>query len=230
MKKLPTCVFLMFILNAKGQVVEHVQLWNHLHLEHHLNERNTLNYELGYRFQITPFQSKQSLQRISFTRKLNSPFSFGAGIASFEHFKDTGIQWESRLFQDLNHTLKTEKIHWTNRLRLEEKFYWRFGNHEQMLKVRFRYRTGVDIPFSIGKKEAKLGLSDEILVETDPVSNLTYMNRILPNFTVELNDRNSITLMYSHQKYWKDDGSLITPVIWLNYKLKLINKLKEESH
>lgn len=224
MKKLLSCVFLTFILTAKGQVVEDVQFWNHLHLEHHLNERNTLNYELGYRFQITPFENKQSHQRISFTRKLNSPFSLGAGIASFEHFKATGIQWESRLFQDLNHTLKTEKIVWISRIRFEERWFWNNDHFDQLFRFRTRFKTGFEIPFQVLEKNLKVGLSDEIMMEVDPSLVNSYTNRILLNLTYEFNDQNSLMVQYNHQNWFQKENSIILPVFWISYKFKILSK------
>jgi hypothetical protein len=184
-------------------------LWSRYYNQLLLNEKWSLHSEFDNRLFVQPIQENLYLIRVQGRYKINDHLETGAGFAYFS--VDTQVPEinpnystpEYRGQQDITWKLNRNKVTFTQRFQLEERFIHNTNKDERLpgttFSWRFRYRLQADYTFWKKEKQLlKAVVSDEIMFNFGKkiIKNTFDQNRIYAALHYGLNSNLAFELGY----------------------------------
>src|SRR5690606_6903398 len=151
--------------------------------------------DTGFRWKDGFAENSQFLIRTSLGYSLNQNLRAGAGVAYFGHYsQDTLNRVEYRPHQELQFKSVYNKIKFSQRLRIEERFFNPLNNPNNNFNFRFRYSFIVSVPiFKLSKNNPDsmflLNVGDEIFINAgkERPTQTFDQNRFVVSPTFQLN-------------------------------------------
>ncbi|MEH6408830.1 MAG: DUF2490 domain-containing protein [Leeuwenhoekiella sp.] len=244
MKKKYLFYALIFVISSatfaqEKTVKKSNQQWLGYYTQLKLNEKWAVLTDFQYRWKDGFDQSAQFIIRSQASYKLDENLTVGAGFGYVGFYTDNDIsRYEYRPYQEGVLKGKLLSLNFTQRLRLEERFFHLKATAQNTFNFRFRYRLLTTIP--IAKLSAKnldflleLSLGDEIFINAgkDVVTNIFDQNRFLIVPSVQVNKDLTITLVYNSQfgSTSMPDVFNQTNILWLTARHNLNFLAKKKS-
>jgi hypothetical protein len=194
-------------------------LWSRYYNQLLLNEKWSLHSEFDNRLFVQPIQENLYLIRVQGRYKINDHLETGAGFAYFS--VDTQVPEinpnystpEYRGQQDITWKLNRNKVTFTQRFQLEERFIHNTNKDERLpgttFSWRFRYRLQADYTFWKKEKQLlKAVVSDEIMFNFGKkiIKNTFDQNRIYAALHYGLNSNLAFELGYLNSFQRRSNG------------------------
>lgn len=208
-KTLVFTVFIFLFLNLSAQTKKRInsipQTWTQYFLEGKLNDRSSLHFDGGVRFNNFFGERFLILLRPGYIHKFNKKLSAAGGYAYFRNFgakntteKDVS---ENRLWQEGTYKLSLSRLAVQQRLRFEERWI-DFENTNFNLRVRYALTLKYPIVHN-NSFSASLLFYDELIFAFGRKNYRTFLeqNRTYGGLEFSLKDIGMFTMGY--QQFWQ---------------------------
>lgn len=235
-------LFLTFIITAPSfgqQVYGKPDIWLLWQNSYQINKKWSIETEFHARFDNYWQQPEQLLFRPSVNYQYQKNISFAAGYSyihtfPYGEFPLAAEKPEHNIWQQAKFLHKINRIQFSHRLRLEQRFQSKWENAQNRYTFqqvqyghRFRYRFSVQIPIS---EKWSAQVFDEVWIKTGAsLSQIDFdRNWWSVGIGYQCTPQVKIALSYLHQ-YIKHDSNLFEQhhTAQLTLKTKLIHKTKE---
>lgn len=162
-------------------------------------------------------QWSQLLIRTGVNYKLNENVSVTAGFAFFKNaqYANTNVFFKNewRPWQELFYQVKFSKIHFTQRLRGEERFLQQLIDNKKskIYKYIFRLRYRVEAQFPLRENKLAFIIGNEVLVNPGYINNSSFFdqNRSFAGLNIKLRANTSLQCQYLKIFQWHSNTLLL---------------------
>lgn len=214
------------------------QYWMQYYGQLELNRKWAISFDGGLRMKIGFKEKAASLGRAGLQYKINNVFSIAVGGAYFSQYSNDKISREEwRSYEELFMKHGKGRFSFTQRIRLEERFFHTLATRQDNFNYRFRYKFQWNLPLnhtSMENKTIYLILADEVFLNFGKEINYNYdQNRTTLGIGYKLNNSISASLNYVYQYAQKNSAALFehSDIIWLQayHTLSTKSKKREEK-
>lgn len=227
-----------FAQSSKKDINYGNQQWLQYYNKLKISKRFTLLHDGSFRTKNAFRNYSLILLRTGCGYSVSENISVAAGIAFTFSFTDNRFsKAEFRGWQEVLFPLQLKRFYFSNRIRLEERYFRKITDGrfsaDDNFNYRARYRLYVSIPLnhkSITTKTISVNLGDEVLINfgKDIVYNTFDSNRLLGGLSYQFNTNWSVTLNYMAQfsKNSIPDSFEQNDIMWLSFTHS-ISKVKK---
>ncbi len=232
--RLTQVLLLVAVLTGYSQEVERENL---IWLQYYGKARVSGNWHLladgGFRWSGLFETASQHIVRLGAGYDLNERWSVAAGGANLGFYNDTGLQrLEWRTYQDFNHRMPLGSVKLSQRLRVEQRFFYRRSQGNTVFdtrNVRFRYLIMAGIPVWRAVKDGGISLifnvGNEVFFNAgwDIVYNSFDQNRVLLSPTLRWSEGLSTSLTWNilYGARNQPDTYYYNNIIWIQIRHRI---------
>ncbi|MEO0894944.1 MAG: DUF2490 domain-containing protein [Bacteroidota bacterium] len=220
-------------LLGQRRVLQHEdQQWAQYYASIRLSDQIAILPDAGLRWEQGMSELNKYIARVGVNYKYNPRWSFLAGLAHLGAFEEGRInQLEFRSYQEAVLRGLLASVNWSQRLRLEQRFFAYPGSdpipQPDRFHLRIRYRIVTNIPFSesqeqVGKHPISLILGNEVFFHLGnrDANNPLALNRFILGPRIVLKKDLAVGLLYNLQftPATRLESQTLGHIFWLVFK------------
>jgi hypothetical protein len=220
------------LLSQERKIDHHSQTWVSYIGNLKVDEKWTINYDVGYRW-LNGFDEKfQFVSRAGATRKLNKYFSVSVGYTYFLHYPNSHYtktsRHEHRPFEQLIIQIPTKKVLIQNRFRAEQRYFLYESDREWHFNHRFRYQLSAQVILKgdkLGKGIPYLNVSNEVMFNLGDEIEYNHFDQNRINIGMGYGVLDNLNVFVGYQYGWQKRNSPDSYFGTNTIKLSLIHQL-----